>query len=58
MALYFRLLGAVRAFATWAIPSATAWIDAERSGCASVAAMLLDRRITYSRMMTAQQASR
>jgi hypothetical protein len=58
MAIYFRLLGFVRAVATWALPSATAWIDAERSGCAGVAAMVLDRRIAYSRMMNAQQASR
>jgi hypothetical protein len=58
MAIYFRLLGMVRAVATWALPSATEWIDAERSGCAGVAAMVLDRRIAYSRMMNAQQASR
>lgn len=58
MAIYFRLLGVLRAVATWALPSATPWIDAERGGCASVAAMVLDRRIAYSRMMTAQQASR
>ncbi|HLJ22489.1 MAG TPA: hypothetical protein VKT71_00190 [Candidatus Acidoferrales bacterium] len=58
MAVYFRLLGAVRTLATWALPSATSWIDEERSGCAGVAAMVLDRRIAYSRMMTAQQTGR
>jgi hypothetical protein len=54
---YFRLLGLVRRWSEWAIPSATAWVDAERGGCAYAAAVVLDRRIAYTRMITARQAS-
>jgi hypothetical protein len=55
--LYFRLLGLARVLLSWAIPSATTWIDAEQGGCAYAAAVVLDRRIAYSRMMMAQQTS-
>jgi len=54
---YFRLLGLLRRMSEWAIPSATAWIEAERGGCAYAAAVVLDRRIAYNRMIMAQQAS-
>jgi hypothetical protein len=54
---YFHLLGLLRRVSEWTIPSATAWIEAERSGCAYVAAVVLDRRIAYNRMIVAQQAS-
>jgi hypothetical protein len=54
---YFRLLGLVRRLSEWAFPSATAWIESERGGCAYAAAVVLDRRIAYSRMMMAQQGS-
>ena len=54
---YFHLLGLLRRLSEWTIPSATAWIEAERSGCAYVAAVVLDRRIAYNRMIVAQQAS-
>jgi hypothetical protein len=57
VALYFRLLGAVRIL-NRAIPFEASWIEAERGGCAYAAAVALDRRITYNRMMTAQQTSR
>jgi hypothetical protein len=54
---YFHLLGLLRRVSDWTIPSATSWIEAERSGCAYVAAVVLDRRIAYNRMIVAQQAS-
>lgn len=55
--LYFRLLGLVHTLFSRAVPSAAGWIEAERGGCAYVAAVVLDRRIAYNRMMMAQQAS-
>jgi hypothetical protein len=58
VALYFHLLGFARAASSWAIPSATSWIEWERCGCAYAAAVVLDRRIAHNRMMMAQQASR
>lgn len=57
ISLYFRLLGAARALLGWAIPASAPWIESERGGCAYVAAVALDRRIAYNRMLMAQQAS-
>lgn len=57
VALYFRLLGLASTLLSWAIPSAGPWIEAERGGCSYAAAVALDRRIAYNRMMMAQQAS-
>ena len=57
VALYFRLLGLVRNLLSGVIPSAAPWIEAERGGCAYAAAVVLDRRIAYNRMMMTQQAS-
>jgi hypothetical protein len=57
VALYFRLLGVGRTFLSWAMPSAEPWIEVERGGCAYAAAVALERRIAYNRMMMAQQAS-
>jgi hypothetical protein len=57
VALYFRMLGLARVVLSSAIPSAAPWIEAERGGCARAAAVVLDRRIAYSRTMVAQQAS-
>jgi hypothetical protein len=56
LSAYFSLLGLLRAALQWAAPSASQWIESERGGCAYVAAVALDRRITYSRMLMAQQA--
>jgi hypothetical protein len=58
VALYFRLLGLARILLSWAIPSAARWIEAERGGCAYAAAVVLDRRIAYNRLMMAEQMSR
>jgi len=57
IALYFRLVGLAHTLLSWAIPSAGPWIQAERGGCAHAAAVVLDRRIAYNRMMMAQQAN-
>jgi hypothetical protein len=57
VSLYFRLLGLVRISLSWAIPSAAPWIEAERGGCAYAAAVVLDRRIAYNRMMMRHQTS-
>lgn len=57
VAAYFHLLGLARVLLNWAIPSASRWIESERSGCAYVAAVVLDRRIAYTRLMMAQQSS-
>ena len=57
VASYFRLLGLVRILLSRAIPSVTSWIEAERGGCAYAAAVVLDRRIAYNRMIMTQQSS-
>lgn len=48
VSLYFHLLGFARTISTWVVPSAGSWIEAERGGCACVAAGVLDRRIAYN----------
>jgi CBS domain containing-hemolysin-like protein len=55
---YFHLLDGLRHLSGWTIPSAKAWIESERGGCAYAAAVVLDRRIAYNRMIMAQQTSR
>jgi hypothetical protein len=55
VSLYFGLLGLVRMLFGWVRPAVTKWIDSERGGCAYVAAVMLDRRIAYSRVLMAQQ---
>jgi len=57
VASYFHLLGLVRILLSRAIPSVAAWIEAERGGCAYAAAVVLDRRIAYNRMIMTQQSS-
>jgi len=54
---YFSLLSLGRMLMNWATPGAAQWIEAERGGCAYVVAVILDRRITYSRTLLAQQSS-
>ena len=53
---YFSMLGFVRMLLSWAFPAAAQWIESERGGCAYVAAVVLDRRIAYNRMLKAQLA--
>ncbi len=57
VAAYFHLLGLARVLLNRALPSASRWIESERNGCAYVAAVVLDRRIAYTRTMMAQQSS-
>ncbi len=57
VASYFHLLGLVRILLSRAIPSVASWIEAERGGCAYAAAVVLDRRIAYNRMIMTQQSS-
>jgi hypothetical protein len=53
---YFGMLGFVRMLLSRAFPAAAKWIESERAGCAYAAAVVLDRRIAYSRMLIARQA--
>jgi hypothetical protein len=57
LSAYFGMLGLVHTVLAWIAPAATQWIEAERGGCAYVAAVALDRRIAYNRMLMAQQSS-
>jgi hypothetical protein len=54
VSVYYDLLGLARKLLGWIIP-ASRWIESERSGCSYLAAVLLDRRITRSRVLMAQQ---
>lgn len=57
VSVYFRLLDFMHAVSTWVIPSAANWIESERSGCAYVAAVVLDGRIAHNRRLMMQQSS-
>src|SRR6202008_113790 len=57
VAAYFYFLGLVRVLLNWAMPSASSWIESERSGCGCFAAVVLARRIPHPRMMMAHQSS-
>jgi hypothetical protein len=58
VSVYFHLLDLAHMVSRWAVPSAASWIDAERSGCAHVAAVVLDRRIAHNRTLMAQLVNR
>lgn len=58
VSIYFRMLGAFQIATRRVLPSAAPWIVAERGGCTYAAAVVLDRRIAYNRMILAQQVSR
>jgi hypothetical protein len=57
ISLYFRLVCFAHTVLSGAFPSAAPLIEAERGGCAYAAAVALDRRIAYNRMLMAQQAN-
>ena len=57
VSLYFGLLGLVRGLFGWIQPAVGRWIESERSGCAYLAAVMLDRRIAYNRVLMARQMS-
>jgi len=52
---YFRILGVIRATLARLIPSIQGWADLERGQCTHFAAVVLGRRITFSRNLLAQQ---
>jgi hypothetical protein len=54
---YYGMLGLVRTLFGWIEPALGQWIDTERGGCAYVAAVMLDRRIAYNRVLMARQMS-
>ena len=57
VSIYYGMLGFVRILFGWIEPAVTRWIDCERGGCAYVAAVMLDRRIAYNRVLMARQMS-
>jgi hypothetical protein len=54
---YFDLLGLVRRLGRPLSPGVARWAELEREGCAYFAAVELDRRMAYSRVLMAQQMS-
>jgi hypothetical protein len=52
---YFGLLNLLRSTIARVVPSMRAWTDSERGLCAYFAAVALERRISFSRDMLAQQ---
>ena len=52
---YFRLLNFVRATLARVVPSLQTWTEIERGQCTYFAAVALERRISFSRDMLAQQ---
>lgn len=52
---YFRLLNFLRATLARVVPSLHAWTEIERGQCTYFAAVALERRISFSRDMLAQQ---
>jgi len=53
---YYQLLNALRVVANFISPVFARWIERERENCSHFAAIVLDRRINYSRELLAQQA--
>ncbi len=52
---YFSLLNLLRSTVARIVPSTRAWTESERGHCAYFAAVALERRISFSREMLAQQ---
>ena len=52
---YFKLLNLLRSTVAKIVPSMKSWTDLERGHCAYFAAVALERRISFSRDMLAQQ---
>jgi hypothetical protein len=53
--LYYSFLGAAQSAFSRIAPSFSSWSENERASCAYFAAVALDRRISFSREMLAQQ---
>lgn len=54
--LYYSFLGAARSAFSRIMPSFQSWSETEQASCAYFAAVALDKRISFSREMLAQQA--
>jgi hypothetical protein len=52
---YFRLLNLLKSTVARMVPSMQVWTESERGQCAYFAAVALERRISFSRDMLAQQ---
>ena len=55
VSLYYRLLGLLRRTIAGMAPSLKSWADQERAQCGYFAAVVLGRRIAFSRDLLAQQ---
>jgi hypothetical protein len=53
--IYYRLLHVLCATVSSLAPRVASWAESERARCAYFAAVILDRRIAFSRSMLAQQ---
>lgn len=53
--IYYELLQVLQSTVARLAPSLNAWTETERAGCTYFAAVALDRRISFSREMLAQQ---
>ena len=53
--IYYELLQVMQSTVARLAPSLNAWTETERAGCTYFAAVALDRRISFSREMLAQQ---
>lgn len=56
VSLYYRLLNFARLVARFISPAFTRWTESEREKCSHFAAVVLDRRINYSRELLTHQA--
>jgi len=54
---YFRMLGVFRSTAARVVPSVERWTSSERGQCTHFVAVVLGRRIAFSRNLFAQQMS-
>ena len=57
VSMYFALLDGMKALFRPLSAAAARWAEAERDNCSYFAAVVLDRRISYSRELLAQQIS-
>jgi hypothetical protein len=55
VSVYYKFLGVVRSTISSVAPSLKSWADAERAQCGYFAAVVLGRRIAFSRDLLAQQ---
>jgi len=53
--IYYSMLNALRGLVRAFAPSVAQWAEAEREHCSYFAAVILDRRVSYSRDLLAQQ---